>query len=767
MTTPVWQAAENGIPGRLASTNQSAQVNQLLAAHQVMPIYQGTQILTPNGGTQFDPALAYGNSHDLDQPFVLSGTTVGRVVVPVMPFGSGADMLVSLCPDNGSGSPLTSSPLAATSVPAAAITQLAATEGLENATGPLMTPANNTAYCTGSISSTPWAGPTGDVSGIAYTAAMCTSGNYFIYLGGDTTTAVAGVNTAQYVGGGEMALPVAQPPLPQASFYGSATTTSSAVIYMGGNNSAGPLTAVWVASWDPSTGLIGSWSGQAPLPLATQNGGAATWNNSTVYYIGGSIASGACVTTVYWTTISNGQLGAWSVGPSLPTPTSTPFVGVFGNWLVVAGGNTGSATATGATYFAPINATTGALGAWQTGPTMSTPTWAYAAGWDTASTDNALIVLGGQGAIDTTAQIQILSVGPTGPSPAWQSSTWNESYGVQIGAFATGAGNWDIVQTSIQFSEVSTTHLCPAPYLSVPLYATGLTSGSTYHVVLQQHQNAAASDYLAFCVLDDQPLPLNALKSARHSGTWATVETGWCVPMSVYSASASGPAWHTWEDPNAYNTAQRTSTLLYNDYQLPIGVVEQTLKANPPRNANSTFAAGVIPWTASGGAFTQSSAQTHGGFVFSGLLTPSGSAASAIAQSELFPVSQGGGPFYGSASWYLVDGWLYSPPGYANVSLSVAWYDQGSNPISTSSTVQALTAATWTHVQNWVLAPAGTAFGQIQATESGTPASSALLYLSDVVLIASQECVGSLTSAAAIEYPASVPWPPVGVQQLL
>jgi len=39
--------------------------------------------------------------------------------------------------------------------------------------------------------------------------------------------------------------------------------------------------------------------------------------------------------------------------------------------------------------------------------------------------------------------------------------------------------------------------------------------------------------------------------------------------------------------------------------------------------------------------------------------------------------------------------------------------------------------------------------------------------MSDVFLILSPECVGSLTSAAAIEYPSGAPWPPVGVEQLL
>lgn len=772
MTTPVWQAGENGLPGHLASTNQSAQVDQLLAAHQVMPIYQGTQVLAPTAGAYFDSGLTYSNITDLDQPFVLSGTSIGRVVIPVIPVGNGADLLVTLCPDNGSGAPLTSAPIAATAVPGAAINQLAAVDGLENAAGPLQTPASNTLACNLNFTQNPWAAPAGDATGIAQNNSSTVSGSYFIFAGGSatssSTTGVTAVATAQYLGGGNLAQGVSQPALPQGSAYAALTATSSSVIYMGGDTGSAVISDVWVASWDANTGLIGSWSAQTALPAGGQNAAAATWNDTAVYYLGGANYSNVVTSAVYWTTISNGQLGSWTAGPSLPTPLASSYVGVFGNWIVVAGGSPGSAVASSAVYYAAINPATGALGAWQTGPNLPVASFGYGSGWDCAVTDNALVVVAGNTSSGgSTGAAQILTVTAEGPSSAWHQCSWENNGVYQVGAFATGSGQWDLVNPNIPTSVVWTTTLTPAPLLSVPLYATGLTSGNTYHVVMQQHVNATASDYLAFCVTNGQPLPLNPLKSLRHSGTWVVVAATWCVPMSVYNATAGGPVWHTWEDPNAYSCAQRTSTLLYNNYQLPIGMIEQTLKANPPRNANSTFTSGVTPWTVSGGTLTQSSAQTHGGYAFSGLLTPSGSAVQAYAASELFPVGQGGGPFYGASQWYLADGWVYCPLGYSQFSLSVSWFDAGQTYLSTDSMTQTLTAATWTHAQNWALAPAQAAYANVVPTLGGTPASSVLLYMSDVFLILSPECVGSLTSAAAIEYPSGAPWPPVGVEQLL
>jgi hypothetical protein len=167
-----------------------------------------------------------------------------------------------------------------------------------------------------------------------------------------------------------------------------------------------------------------------------------------------------------------------------------------------------------------------------------------------------------------------------------------------------------------------------------------------------------------------------------------------------------------------------------------------------------------------GGTFVQSAAQTHGGFPFSGLLTPNGVATQAFAASELFPVQQGGGPFYGASSWYLADGWFYSTPGTSNFSFSVAWYDRLGTLLSTSASTITLAAATWTHVQNYFEAPANAAQAQLVPTEGGTPANTKLLYVSNAFLIQSWECVGAFCSAATVNYGAA-PWPPTGVTQLL
>jgi hypothetical protein len=770
VTTPAWQAAENGPPGYLDSTNQASQLNQLLGSHAVTSVYQGTQILTPAGGTQY---IAYtpGNQIDLDQPFTLSGTSVSRVVLPVVPYGNGADMLVTLFPDNGSGSPLQTTPLAAATLSAAVINELAAPFGLENATGALQTQWSNTMYASGSISNNPWAGPTGDLTGVAESSTLAVSGSYFIFLGGFTTTSVAGVAIAQYLGSGQLSLPASQPALPQASFFGSATTTSSAVIYAGGNTSTAVLSAVWVASWDSSTGAIGAWSQQTALPVASQSGNMATWNNTTVYYIGGENFSNVATNAVYQTTISNGQLGSWTAGPPFPTPIAMSFTAVIGNWLIVAGGQTAANVATAAVYYSAINPANGSLGPWQAGPPLPVASWAYAPGWDIGVTDNALIVVGGStGASSQTGNISVLTVTAAGLAPTWQSSNWFETGVFQIGAFPTGNGGWDIVDPNIPSSSVHTTHFNPVPYISVPLVATGLTNGNTYHVVVQLRQTLSETDYLAVGIIDDNPLPDGALRSTRHSGSWSSLGGGYGIPMGVYNNSnAAEPIWHTWEDPSASNQAQRWSSLVYEQpANLFLGITETTLNAANALNSNPAFTSGVAPWTAVNGTITQSNAQTHGGFPFSGLLTPTGGFASAYAQSEeFFTPSSPYGISNDPAIWYLVTGYFYTPTTWANFSLTVNWYDGQGNFLRANSNTVSLPGATWTSVSNYFDPFPDVAYGRIVPTMSGTPTSSNTLYMSNVYLALSPESVPPYTSVTAVQYqPTGIPWPPTGAVQL-
>jgi hypothetical protein len=773
-TTPNWEAARGGKPGDLDATNHAAQVGQFLGTHNITPAYETGRFINSFGTADFT-WVNYGNTTDLSQPFTVPngvGTGVVRVAVPLMPVGNGADVLVSLCPDNGSGAPDTTKPLASTMLPASWIESLAAPNGLASGS-PLASPTYNTFKATGGYQSTPWAGPTGDASGVAQNSSVTTSGNYLIVAGGSTSSSIIPVvNTIPYLGGTSVGLGVPQTPLPQGTSYGMLAATTSSLVYAGGLTgsvaSPAPTASVWVASWDLNTGVVGSWSGQTALPAANFTAGVAS-NGNTVYIVGGGNLS-TPFSSVYYATVTNGQIGAWIAGPSLPVALSATMCAVVNGWLIVAGGNTvGGASPggspVGTSYYAKINPD-GSLSEWSNGPGIF-GAYAYAPGWDIAVTDSAVVVVGGfagAGGGGSSPYVQTLHVGPNGPSARWRFFAWRESGVELVGAFPTGtAGEWLLVNPNIPTSQVNYTTLIPVPWMILPLAAT-VTIGSTYHIVLQQKQTISTSDYVMFGLLDGSPTVGDALKSSRHSGTWTSaLGSGWGMPIEVYNNQpVNGPVINTWTDPSSTgstytsNLAARVSCTLYNSSQLPIGLLESTNLPNDPMDQNPTFTSGTSPWVAHHCTLTQSSAQVHGGFSFSGLLTPAGGSSTANVTSELIPITAVF-PLWSNAQWYQVNSWVYSPTGWSNVSLSVDWYDATSTFISTSSNTVSVSAATWTNLVNTYQSPSNASYASINVTESGTPGATNTLYLSNVTLALSPELTSVVAPVTEITYSGVLP----------
>ncbi|MHA6764671.1 Kelch repeat-containing protein [Streptacidiphilus sp. PAMC 29251] len=714
--------------------------------------------------------MTYGNGTDLGQPFTMSGTTIGRVAIPVLPAGAGADMLVSLWPDNGSGNPNTSgNPLASVSLPAAVLGQLAAPQGL-TAAGRLASANYNSGYLSGGVTTSPYPVPAAGASGVSVTSSFACSGNFAVSVGGQdpsTSAATAGVNTFEYVGGGALAPPTPQQSLPVGTNGAAVAIANGFLVVIGGGTgvaSATVVSSVWAASWDGNTGSIGSWSAQAALPAVSQLGSMVGYGEY-VYYIGGNTGF-AFQAATYYAQVNNGQISSWLTGPPLPVTLMSPMTAAVNGWLFVIGGVISSLAVVSTVYYAAINAD-GSLGPWQTGPALPAANQAFGPGFDLAVADDLIVIIGGAGTGGLSlSTVTVLAVTAAGPGDNWVSSNWGGTRFFPVFAFGTGGGSYDIVAVNLNAvpTQTESSTLVSVPVVSVPVNATGLTNGSVYHIVLQQHQTGTASDYLSWPVLPGA-LPISGEWSQRHSGTWTNL-VGYSMPIAVYSASATGDLYHLAAEPNGQNVTSAWTTLLFNNMNLLVGEVDTTLLPNNPLDSNPTFTSGVGPWTATGGTITQSAAQTQGGFPFSGLLTPNGVAVQAFAQSELLPVVAGTNEFYGNVQWYLADGWFYSPPGTTNFSSRVNWYDRLGNYLSTSSSTMTLVAATWTHVQNYVEAPAGAAFASLVPTEGGTPASSKLLYISNLVLVQAPECVGSFSSAATVNY-GTPPWPPTGVTQLI
>lgn len=767
--TPLWEAARNGVTSDLNAVNHANQINQLLGTHSTKPIYKGNVVARPFSGTGFFQFFT-GNGNDISQPFTMSGTSIGRVSLPVFANNSGSDYTVTLCPDS-SGSPNLNNVLAQTTIPASWVDNLTNQYGISGA-GPLVVSQNQNMAGTQNITANvPWGSVTVDGTGTSLQFnSVATSGNFFISAGGKTANLTGAVFTAQFTGTGVIATPIAQPSLPVPTYSGSLAATTGSLVWAGGNTSSSSLALtanVYTASWNPLTGTVGTWSLQAALPAAIQLSASATSGN-TVYIIGGADGSNNVQNAVYYATVNNGQISVWNRSMNLPTPLLQSTAAVVNGWLIVAGGTTtaGTDTNTNLVYYSKINAD-GSLVGWQAGPTLPQAMWAWAPGWNQAVTDSSFSVVGGivtgGGGVNN---LQTISITANGIGDYWH----NEGglFGaVAASAFPMGNGQWNLFSLVIANSNYSWTVLTPMPFMSVPLYATGLTNGATYHIVYQEHQYRTSSDFLSIG-MSNGSYTKDALSRTRGTTTWSVLNVGFSVPMVIWDNSVGGNIIHTWEDATSTgstafsNTASRITASLYNYLNLPIGYCEATLLPNEPLNMNPTFTTNVANWTTHNCTFVQSNAQTHGGFPFSGLMTPNGVAAAPNVTSELVPI-QGALVSFRPVQIYQVNGWFYSPTGWSNVSLSVDWYDSNSIYITTTNNTTTLPVATWTNLVSSYNAPGNAFFASINFIEAGTPAASNTVYFSDVMIVASPERNTEVAPVVQINYPSNAVWPPIGV----
>lgn len=728
-SSPVWDAAQSGLIGDAAATAASAQVNQLLTTHPDTVLYQGAPIFTPGGSGGAGWAYPL-SAQDVDQPFTMSGTVVGRVQIPLLAVGDGADLLVSLCADN-TGSPGTV--ITQTRIPASWITQLSgvvgaggpasqypATVGSGN---PLATALFNS-YRSSVVTIEPYAYPAVSASGVA---ASSTGAYYdtgagvgYLYLVGGVNSGAALNSTFSIAGGtgGDVGSALPQPAFPQATDgSGRAAVcsepdgTTTSLIVAGGAATFGgtPTGAVYISTVDVATGNLGAWSSQTPVPVNIQNEGLAAYNGY-VYAVGGWSAPGGTVySTVYYAQVQNGQITAWNTTTPYPLAISLPWISVVGGRLFVAGGATTTAlTTTTATYYAEINSD-GSLGPWIPGPPVASGTLCASG---TALSGAFGVMLPGY-----DNDTQFIGFDGNGPAPYGVdlhfhfgvSSNWYVSAGVE----SIEANN--VIYVGEEFIYLTASAV---PAISVPLPAAGLTSGATYHILMQQ-QGGDLVDYLVLWDdLDALPGNPTVLTSVRDTYSWTSGVAGHEVPLQVFDQTVVGAPWHTWGDSGAHVTTLINTTT--PDRRL-LGACEAT-RTQMARNANQGFETGIAPWTVQNAAMVQSAARVKEG-LRAAQITPDGiSAQCSITSEQTLPCQPGQAIIVAGQFWFT------AAVAAANFSLSVAWYTQTGAPVSTSNVFTTMPAAAYTPVTNTLTAPAGAYRYAIVPTLQGTPAASQIWF---------------------------------------
>jgi len=117
------------------------------------------------------------------------------------------------------------------------------------------------------------------------------------------------------------------------------------------------------------------------------------------------------------------------------------------------------------------------------------------------------------------------------------------------------AGQWEIL--NLHLTTYDTVPLVPLPLISVPLPATGLTSGGTYHILCHQ-DGGDLNDYTSLA-LDPAALPASAQTRPSGGGSWTGQPNGYAVIAGVWDQTPGGQILHTWEDSGA-----RITTMVYS-----------------------------------------------------------------------------------------------------------------------------------------------------------------------------------------------------------
>ena len=237
-------------------------------------------------------------------------------------------------------------------------------------------------------------------SSLGHSSAIVTKNRVYV-IGGWIGSAVSTVYTAPINSDGTIGTWTTGPSLVTAVYDTQIVITKNKLYVLGGYTGSGPTATVQIATINID-GTISSWTTSSPLPV-TYGYTQAIVTKNRIYLCGGY--NGSYVATVYTASInSDGYIGSWSLTTSLPSAMSgSPFI-VTKNRVYLLSGYNGSAWST-TVYTAPINSD-GTLGNWTTGTSLP-----VVQGYGCAITTNGrvYIITGGQGSTPS-ANIYVASI---------------------------------------------------------------------------------------------------------------------------------------------------------------------------------------------------------------------------------------------------------------------------------------------------------------------------------------------------------------------
>ena len=201
---------------------------------------------------------------------------------------------------------------------------------------------------------------------LGLSSTIATKNRIYVLGGHNGTSVVSTVYTAPINADGTLGTWTTGTSLPGPLCYSQAIVGKNKVYVLGGSsNAANMISSIYTASIN-SDGTLGSWVTETSLPVGFAYSQAIITNNR-IHLIGGNNGSGH--TGFVYTAVlnSDGSIGVWGTGTSLPGPLVAAQAIVTKNRVYVCGGSNG--TYTSLVYTAPINVD-GTLGTWTTGTSL-------------------------------------------------------------------------------------------------------------------------------------------------------------------------------------------------------------------------------------------------------------------------------------------------------------------------------------------------------------------------------------------------------------
>lgn len=249
------------------------------------------------------------------------------------------------------------------------------------------------------VSGTPWTIDSSTLPAARYGQASVVYSSYVFVSGGFDGVEFSSAVYRSVISAGGLSTWEAAGYMP-ASRYGHQLVAAKGRLYLiGGYDAAGSHAEVWSADVS-SSGAVGEWFPELPLPSALYFHAAAAAGGR--IYVSGGYSSGSGVQqTVYSAqTGDDGTLGPWTGGPTLPAPRYSHSMTLIGGRLYVAGGKDG-ASVRSEVWGTQLDAQGGLTDSWHVYSPLPSPRYGHSA----LAAGNMLYVIGGNNGSFSQAQV--------------------------------------------------------------------------------------------------------------------------------------------------------------------------------------------------------------------------------------------------------------------------------------------------------------------------------------------------------------------------